>query len=122
MSEWKPIHVSNPGAMLALNLCQPERRNITFYADQFMKRLVSSKLLTAGDLNNTVKVSAAILKLEDEDVDKKIDAVLLQLQQLGLEDVGQELLRLVSRKLSTQVQPESAVADLIEENNNEACN
>jgi hypothetical protein len=108
--------------MLALNLSQPERRDIAYYSDQFMKRLVSNKILRVEDLNNIVKVSVAILKLEDdEEVDKQIDAVLLQLQQVGLGDVGHELLRLISRKLLTQVPPESWVADaeLVEGTENE---
>ena len=117
-SEWKPIHVSNPGAMLALNMNQPERRNIAFYADEFLKKLISIKLLTLADSKNVVKVSNSILKLEDEeDVDQRIDAVLIQLQQAGLGDVGYELLRLVSRKVSAQPQMNDCDAVQVEDEN-----
>ena len=101
-SEWKPIHVTNPGAMLALNSNQPDRPNIAFYANEFFKILVFKKLLHSNNSRNVVDIGAAILKLEDEeDVDQKIDAVLLKLQQAGLVDVGQELIRLISRKVSS---------------------
>jgi hypothetical protein len=64
---------------LALNQNQPLRPNISFYAEEFVKRLITKKILIVFNAKNIVKVAAAIVKLEDEeDLDKKLDTALQQ--------------------------------------------
>jgi len=83
-SEWHPIHVVNPGAMLALNNNQPARPDIVYYASELIARLISKNILLQRDCKNVLKVSSAILKLEDnDDIDKKIDEALETLQRAG---------------------------------------
>ena len=101
-SEWHPIHVVNPGAMLALNNNQPARPDIVYYASELIARLISKNILLQRDCKNVLKVSSAILKLEDnDDIDKKIDEALETLQRAGFGNIGNEILRLITRKLST---------------------
>ena len=101
-SEWHPIDVVNPGAMLALNNNQPARPHIVYYASELISRLISKNILLQRDCKNVLKVSSAILKLEDnDDIDKKIDEALETLQRAGFGNIGNEILRLITRKLST---------------------
>jgi hypothetical protein len=89
--------------MLALNQNQPERPDMGFFASEFINRLITKNLLQFRDADNVVKVSAAITKLEDDDdIDKKLDDALETLQRAGLGNIGNEILRLVTQKLSFQ--------------------
>jgi len=88
--------------MLALNNNQPARPDIVYYASELIARLISKNILLQRDCKNVLKVSSAILKLEDnDDIDKKIDEALETLQRAGFGNIGNEILRLITRKLST---------------------
>ena len=114
-SEWHPNHVVNPGAMLALNNNQPARPDIVYYASELIAGLISKNILLQRDCKNVLKVSSAILKLEDnDDIDKKIDEALETLQRAGFGNIGNEILRLITRKLS--IPPDADNTDTSGEN------
>jgi hypothetical protein len=87
--------------MLALNQNQPDRPDIAYYANEFFNRLVAKRLLLQRDSNNIIKISVAISKFEDDDdIDKKLDEALQTLQRAGFGNIGNDILRLMARKIS----------------------
>jgi hypothetical protein len=85
--------------MIALNRNQPNVPQLTFYADQMFSRMLQLRLLTSQTAKNPRDICDAILSLEKpEDIDGEIEECINKLKSAGLEDVGNSLVRLFSRK------------------------
>lgn len=116
-STWKPIHIINAGAMIALNRNEPDVPLLSHYAAKLFERMKQMRLLNSQSIQSPRDVCAAIIEMESPaDVNQEIENCFEKLKAAGLEGVGNSLLRLMVRKYSLEMDagpassPDMAVA------------
>jgi hypothetical protein len=88
--------------MIAVSMNQPDSPNLSYYAQRQAVKLVDAGLLQQRDITNTIQLASAILKSVVGDPDQYLEQLLGRLKDAGVAEIGNEILRVLARKYSSQ--------------------